>query len=152
MYRICALCGREFIAQRATAKYCGSSCRAKRSTRNKRLKTHGGVAEEFSSPVKVGAVAPITNPTPTKSGSVFDATQQALVQAGRLNSPQGAIALVLAGRLDDSALDTGNGVVALSKELDRLLCSILNAAERAIPDELDELQARRRAKAAEAGS
>ena len=149
MHRICALCGREFIAQRATAKYCGSSCRAKRSTRNKRLAAAGG---EPSPVATVGTVAPIGNPTPDKSGTVFDVTQQVLVQAGRLNSPQGATALLIAGRLDHSTADTGNGLVALSKELDRLLCSILNAVQRDTPDELDELQARRRAKAAEAGN
>ena len=148
MHRICALCGREFKAQRATARYCGSSCRAKRSTRNKRLKTEGGSYDVDV--VKVGAVAPISNPTPTKSGTVFDATERALVQAGRHNSPQGAIALVLAGRLDAPDIDSGAGVVSLSRELDRLLCSILTAAERATPDELDELEKRRRDKAAQA--
>jgi hypothetical protein len=145
MNRICALCGREFTAQRATAKYCGSSCRAKRSTRNKRLKTQGGSGVANAT---VGAVAPITNPTPTKSGTVFDMTQQALVRAGQLSSPQGAIALVIAGRLDAPDIDSGAGVVSLSRELDRLLSNILAGVERETPDELDELEKRRREKAA----
>jgi hypothetical protein len=81
---------------------------------------------------------------------VFDVTQQALVKAGRLSSPLGALALVIAGRLDNPVFETGSGVVALSRELDRLLTGVL--AQNEPPDELDELEKRRREKALQAGS
>jgi len=147
VHRECALCGKAFNAKRATAKYCGSSCRAKRSIRNKRIASLGAAGEVAG---RVGVVAPITNPSPGLPSSVFNMTQQALVQAGKLASPQGATALIIAGRLDRSTIDTGAGIVALSRELDRLIANALNAVERETPDELDDLQRRRLEKAAKA--
>jgi hypothetical protein len=148
VYRECALCGKAFNAKRATAKYCGSSCRAKRSTRNKRIASLGAAGGEVVG--RVGVVAPIADPSPDLPSSVFNMTQQTLVQAGKLASPQGATALIIAGRLDSSTIDTSAGIVALSRELDRLIANVLNAVERETPDELDELQRRRSEKAAKA--
>jgi hypothetical protein len=132
MKRVCENCGKPFETKRSHAKTCSSACRGKLAAKVKR----------------VGLAPPIPNPSPDRPSLVFDATQQALVQAGRLNTPLGAIALVVAGRLDGSEVDTGSGVVALSRELDRLLAGVL--AENEPPDELDELTERRRRKAARA--
>jgi hypothetical protein len=142
----CAFCGQTFRAKRSDAKTCSQRCRDKQKARNKINKQSGGgqIAGQ------VGLAPPIPSPSPDRPSLVFDMTQQALVKAGRLSSPLGAMALVIAGRLDNSVFDSGSGVVALSRELDRLLAGVLAQNEK--PDELDELEKRRREKAALAGS
>jgi hypothetical protein len=142
----CAFCGKEFRAKRSDAKTCSQRCRDMQKARNKINKNApvGAIVGQ------VGLVSPISDPSPGRPSLVFDMTQQALVKAGRLGTPLGAIALVVAGRLDNSLFDTGSGVVALSRELDRLLADVLKAAEP--PDELDDLERRRRDKALRAGN
>jgi hypothetical protein len=142
----CAFCDKEFRAKRSDAKTCSQRCRDQQKRRNKINKNApmGAIAGQ------VGLVSPIPDPSPGRPSLVFDMTQQALVKAGRLSSPLGAISLVVAGRLDNSVFDTGSGVVALSRELDRLLAGVL--AQNEPPDQLDELERRRREKALQAGS
>jgi hypothetical protein len=142
----CAFCGKEFRAKRSDAKTCSQRCRDQQKARNKINKQAGGAGQIAG---RVGMVSPIPDPSPGRPSLVFDVTQQALVKAGRLSTPLAAVALVLAGRLDNSGFDTGSGVVALSRELDRLLVDVL--AQNEPPDELDELEERRREKAARAG-
>jgi hypothetical protein len=63
----------------------------------------------------------------------------------------GQIILLLADRLSSSTFETGSAVVALSRELDRLLAEALKSAEQ--PDDpIRELELRRRLKAAQAGN
>jgi hypothetical protein len=141
----CAFCGQQFRAKRSDAKTCSQRCRDGQKARNKINKqSRGGQIAG-----QVGLIPPIPSPNPDRPSLVFDVTQQALVKAGRLGTPLGAMALVIAGRLDNSVFDTGSGVVALSRELDRLLVSVV--AQNEEPDELDELESRRREKAARAG-
>src|SRR5215208_3433309 len=120
----CAFCGQTFRAKRSDAKTCSQRCRDQQKARNKINKQSGGASapgDASASPElgQVGLVSPI--PSPGRPSLVFDVTQQALVKAGRLGTPLAAMALVIAGRLDNSVFDTGSGVVALSRELDRLL-------------------------------
>jgi hypothetical protein len=76
-------------------------------------------------------------------------TERALSQAGKLDTPLGLLAMVIAIRMGEfSPLDNAAGLVALSRELDRLLATVLVGSEP--PDELDELERRRRLKAARA--
>jgi hypothetical protein len=142
----CAFCSKEFRAKRSDAKTCSQRCRDQQKARNKINKQSGG--RQIAG--QVGLVSPIPSPSPDRPSLVFDVTQQALVKAGRLGTPLGAMALLIAGRLDNSVVDTGSGVVALSRELDRLLAGVL--AQNEPPDELDELEKRRREKALQAGS
>jgi hypothetical protein len=97
-------------------------------------------------------VAPVLSvPDQSASGPspLVEVTERALEQAGKLDTPLGLIAMVIATRMGDfSPLDNAAGLVALSKELDRLLAITLKGAEE--PDELDELERRRRLKAARA--
>src|SRR5215211_9435132 len=111
MVGFCAFCGKEFRAKRSDAKTCSQRCRDMQKARNKINKNAptGAIAGQ------VGLDSPIPNPSPGRPSLVFDMTQQALVKAGQLNSPLGAIALIVAGRLDGSDFDTGSGVVALSR-------------------------------------
>jgi hypothetical protein len=78
-------------------------------------------------------------------------TEWALSQAGKLDTPLGLLTMVVAERMGEySPLDNAAGLVALSKELERLLATVLVGSEP--PDALDELERRRRLKAAKAGN
>jgi hypothetical protein len=98
----------------------------------------------------IAPVSPVPGASPDQPNLLAGVTERALRQAGRLDSPLGSITMIIASRLGQySMLDTAAGVVALSRELDRLLTIALTGAEE--PDELDELERRRRLKAARAG-
>jgi hypothetical protein len=149
MVGTCAFCGRSFEAKGRDAKVCSDLCRAKQTARNKRLAAAGAIP----------AITPIPNPSPgqpTAANEVVDVglsteTARALRQADRLNTPLGAVCMVIARRLDhDSMLDTGSGLAALTRELTRLLDLALQGGQTE-PDELDELERRRREKAARSG-
>jgi hypothetical protein len=100
----------------------------------------------------VTAVTTVPGLSPSQPGAIFAATGQALQQAGRLDTYVGQLALVIATQMDRySVLEPGGGLVALSRELDRLL-GIALASVNIEPDELDELTERRRRKAARAGT
>jgi hypothetical protein len=146
MNRICAFCGRTFAAKRVSARFCSSSCRGKQSKRRKRLAAVGAAGQDGAVPVSA-----VPDLSPREPSPLVEITERALSEAGQLDTPIGLIAMVIATRMgQDSMLDNAAGLVALSKELDRLLAIALQGSEP--PDALDDLERRRRLKAAKAGS
>ena len=147
MTRRCAWCGRDFQAKRSHAKTCSEVCRGRMNTRKRRLAAQGvtGDRKPASAPGREqkGQVEPI-------SDGVLDIVAETLQRVGRYNTPHGQIALVLATRLDNAHMETGSGITALSRELDRIM-DVAMAGTHVETDELDELQKRRLAKAAKAG-
>ena len=145
MKRVCEWCSKPFEAQRPTRKTCSERCRARRSARKRQMTKNGETGDA------VAPVFPVPDPSPGEPSPLVVATEQALEKAGKLNTPVGMLTMVIASRMgQDSTLETGGGIVALSKELDRLLAIALQGSEP--PDELDELEERRRRKAARAGN
>jgi hypothetical protein len=132
MQRACVVCGKPIEAVRPHRKYCGDTC-AKRAQR-------AGLASRRAMP------APASNVTalPIEAASdLVDAVRKTLEAAGRLQSVEGQLALVLAERM--CGFGTGGGIAALSKELSRAMDSALQSALP--PDNpLDELRRRRDAK------
>jgi hypothetical protein len=83
------------------------------------------------------------------SGSLIAVTSQELADAGRLESPAGRAALILAARIDVSVFsaDTGSSVASLVRQFHASLAEALKDAGEA-SDPVDELQARRERKLA----
>lgn len=111
----CAGCGAGFNAQR-NQKRC-PSCRG------------------------VPAAAP---PIEAAGGAVLAATKAQLGGIGKVDSPLGAAALVLAARLDAGA-DPGSAMAAMAKELRTIMAELLQSTP-AVADPVDELRARRKAR------
>ena len=81
MRRVCEFCGRVFEAQRATRKTCSEPCRAKLNTRKRRLAAIGATGE---------AVDPVVpGPSQSQPSPLADVPEQALRQAGKLDTPVG---------------------------------------------------------------
>lgn len=81
---------------------------------------------------------------PAPEGGVLGATRAQLAAIGRAESPLGATALVLAGRLDAGA-DPGSAMAAMAKELRGIMADLLKEAP-VVADPVDELRARRKAR------
>lgn len=81
---------------------------------------------------------------PGPDGGVLAATRAQLGAIGRADTPLGATALVLAGRLDVGA-DPGSAMAAMAKELRAVMAELLRGAP-AVADPVDELRERRRAR------
>lgn len=77
-------------------------------------------------------------------------TRAALERAGRLDSPEGALAVLQAGMLEDGG-HTASGVAALSRQLLATMAAAVGDAPMAA-DGLDELARRRAEAAARAGA
>lgn len=131
MERTCAACGQPFMAKRSTAKYCGSSCRAR---------------------VATGAVVPLPNrPTPAPVSSepaLVVAVRAQLDDADRATSPLGLAALELAMALADANTQPG-AKATLAKQLEATLVSAMKGAKVAQNpvDKLREQRDRKRAHA-----
>lgn len=122
-------CGTVFQARSAKARYCSDRCRKRKAKAD---------AQVVDLP---------TTPTPAASGSVESATREALSAAGRLTTPMGQAALVLARRLDDPGLDTGSAVAAVARQLEAVLATATKgAASSTAPGQLRDELAERRAK------
>jgi len=125
MQRPCGSCGELFEAKRSDAVFCGSRC-AKRAQRGHKAP----VARPVALPVVEG-------------GSALRSVSAELEAAGRSGTYLGALALVLAARIDGSTAVMG--FAALAKELrvtmDAALAGVMVAA-----DPVDELRSRRDAK------
>ncbi len=151
MQRICEYCSEPFEAKRSDAKTCSQEHRNKLKQKVKRLSAVPAaeldkVAEAIDWPEKADHPAAGLR----VAGELLLSVRQSLEKAGRLDTPHGQLALTVAKRLDTySLLEPGAGLSSLSKELDRLL-GVALAGTQVESDELDELQARRRAKAAQA--
>lgn len=127
MERSCAVCGKGFTAQRSTARYCGSGCRA-RASQGAEVRDHPAKSHQ---------------PAPTTAG-LTDLTRRELDAAGRLDTARGAAVLLLAGRLDANQ-DTGSAVAALHRQWDAALTAATADARQALSP-MDELRLRREAR------
>lgn len=114
MKRSCVVCAREFDAKRANATYCGDTCR-------KRAQRAGAVSDSAG------------------SGAAKVSVLAALESAGRADTWQASIALVLADRLDATP---GSGAASLAKQLDAAMAVALEGVKVAV-DEMDELRLKR---------
>lgn len=125
MQRNCSICGRPFEAQRSTAKYCGSTCRANASMGAKPART----------PAKKAISAPIG------PDSLEAATLAHLQEVERADSVLGVQAVSLA-RLIESPSTMPSAVAALSREFREVMKAAMEGVA-AQADPLDELRARR---------
>lgn len=117
----CKVCGIEFGAKRATAKYCSERCR-KRAQR------------------APASVVGLQSLGPVSDGDLTRATRAKLVAVGRADTELGAAALLVAARLDAVSLrETGAGVAALMKEFRATLADAVRDAESS-DDELDQIR------------
>jgi hypothetical protein len=102
----CELCGNEFKARRATARFCSSSCRSKARRR--------------------------TEPAgPDPDSALVDAVRRELDEAGCLDTVDGQIALQLARKM---STQTGKDLVGLVAELRNVLVRARSSAGG--PDEV----------------
>ena len=127
MERACDACGAPYLARSPLSRYCGSRC-AKRAQRT-------GLSRSVPEPAVVAAV-------PSGPGAVEQATGEALRAVGRLGTPLGQVAVVLARRLDHPGADTGSALSAVARQL-QVVMEAVTADVRPAVDPLDELRARR---------
>lgn len=57
-------------------------------------------------------------------------TEAALIEAGRIDTPLGAVAMTLAAKLDDPGLDTGSSIAALARQHQASLERALDGSQR----------------------
>ena len=131
MTRTCAQCGKSFEARSSRAKFCSSTCRARKSEGHPSREPSTGSAEQ---------------PPAGQEASV----RTVLEAAGRESHPLGIASLVLARRIDASAQETPQALAALVRELRATLVDALDGAGQAA-DTVDEVGARRDAKLASVG-
>jgi hypothetical protein len=125
MERACVICGTGFVARNSRRRFCSDRCR-KRAVR-------GGF---------VAAVSAAEPRTPSGPGAVEQATGEVLRAVGRLGTPLGQVAVVLARRLDHPGADTGSALSAVARQL-QVAMEAVTADVRPAMDPLDELRARR---------
>lgn len=123
-------CGKTFEAKRSTARFCGSNCRVKAARRR------------ATEPETAPADAP---QTVLDVPLLVAATIDELAKADRLGTALGQAALVLAEKACNRH-DTGSATASVIRQLQATLSAALAGAESS-SDPLDELDARRRAKA-----
>jgi hypothetical protein len=121
----CVICGTGFVARNSRRRFCSDRCR-KRAVR-------GGF---------VAAVSAAKRRTPSGPGEVEQATGEALRAVGRLGTPLGRVALVLARRLDAPGGESGSALASVAKQLAATMTAA-TADVRPAMDPLDELRARR---------
>lgn len=134
MKRNCERCGKEFVAQRNTARYCSSSCRSY-------------VAQGV--PVIVPETSQHSHDTPaTQDVRLVDALRAELVAAGVEGSSDGIAALILARRIEAGS-DPGAATASMAKQMQALKESALASVSRA--DQMDEVTRARDEKRRQAG-
>lgn len=122
MERVCP-CGRTFTAQRSTAKFCSSTCRAN---------SHTGRLTRITPDRSVGG-----------ESALVTATRAQLDAIDRADTPLGLTALELADRVSDRATPPA-ALAVLAKQLEATLASASKGV--AIAGALDDLRKRRDAK------
>lgn len=134
MKRSCDACGRAYEAKTKRSKYCSDrECVRNRERGWKRGQRSGGKVVDLSPP-----------PEPEPVLSAVAVTRDALEVVGRLHTPAGVNALLLAAKLDAGG-DTGSAMAALSKQH---LAALAEATKgvKAAADPVDELRAKREAR------
>ena len=76
------------------------------------------------------------------SGGVAESTRLKLTEVGRLDSPLGQVAMVLARRIDNPGMDTGSSIASVARQYQLALEAATEGAKTAA-DPLDELRQRR---------
>jgi len=125
MQRPCGSCGEPYEAKRSDSRFCGDRCK-KRAQRG------------HTAPVAVPIAMPVLS-----SDKAVASVQRELEAAGRTDTYLGALALVLAARIDGSKAVMG--FAALAKEL-RVTMDAALAGVTVVADPVDELRSRRDAK------
>ena len=128
MSAVCVGCGAALGSSSSRAKWCSDACRKRTTRAEDRWLRSKAAAEDAGS-------------------AVADAVTAELVAAGRLETPAGQAALILARRVDmeRSGLDSGSALAAVVREMRAQLDRAL--ADGPVPDDpVDELRARRAAK------
>lgn len=138
MERSCEVCSKPYQAQRASSRFCSSSCRGQA----KHLRDSGvGPPARVSKAQAAAGVVPslpvVSVPVPAGTG-VAGVLRAELLAAGRLDTALGQSALCLADRID-LGQDTGSGLASLSRELR----SAREAALEGVTGRVSELDAAR---------
>lgn len=127
MQRSCDFCGTAYEAKRSSSRFCGSTCRARKST---------------------GAVVPMRPPPEVPAPdrpSLAESVRAELRAADAESSGLGVSALLLAERID-SGQDPGSSLAALNRELRATLAEATRGQVRSglatLRDELAERRAR----------
>ena len=130
MDRLCDVCCVPYVAQRRTSRYCSGRCRVRAS--------RAGLS---------GPGRPVRHVDLVSSGpsALVQAVTAELERVGRLDSVWGVMALSLARALSSSSYVSGAGVVALSRELTKVM-DVATGDALSGPDLLDEVQRRRERK------
>jgi len=123
MSRSCLACGESLEGTRQK-KYCANNGVCK-------MRYHRGARAE-----------PPDGEEPNGIQSTEAATMLTLAESGRLGTPLGQTAMVLARRIDRSHMDTGAGVASLAKQLAATLTEATAGAD-VESDRLDELRLKR---------
>lgn len=136
--RQCSVCGDEFVAKRADAKFCGAKCRQK----------------NFQNLLRGAPPAPAGQPPPSDQGvdrGLVASVEARLRAVGQLHTIDGQAALGVAEHL---CRDTISGAerASLTKSLNEVMARVLHAADDDVEDEVDRIKARVRAKRAEASA
>lgn len=156
MKRNCNWCHEPYESTRPQSKFCGTTCRV----RNSRATPSAPPVEVVSRKKKVASAAPSSKPAPNSitPGGNSDApedpaekpfikvTREELEAAGVLDSVIGQQVLLIAHQM--CGRETAGGMTTLSKEFSRMRAEALRSAVSAVVDPVDELRARREAKAA----
>jgi hypothetical protein len=116
-----------YEAKRAASRFCSDRCRVRNHQNG-------------------GKPRPATVELPAVTGGVVSETTATLEGAGRLQTPLGQLAVLLASRIDSDG-EHGSGLAALSKELRATMLEALDGVELRV-DTLDELRVRRDSRAA----
>lgn len=147
MVRSCATCDVEFQAKTSRAKYCSDRCK-------RRYHRGARAASSAKKPAKKKSGKKETSGKKSEADGIQSteaATMLALADAGKLGTPSGQAALVLSRRIDASHLDTGAGLASMVKRLQETVDALTSDAKLE-DDPVDELRARREAKATSAAS
>lgn len=135
--RDCEACGRPIRARKLTARkrFCDrvTCVRARARSRQRAHRADGP---------DLALVPPPGVEVPTQIPTMVEATRHLLEENGKLTSPLGVNAMILAARLDDPANDSASGLAALSRQHIAVLDAILDGADGA-EDQLEKLRRQR---------
>jgi len=128
----CAGCGLSLASSRADAVYCGDTCK-RRAQRQQRAAKRLDIAPERSE-----------TPKAAPESTLVESVCAELVEADRLNTSAGQVALELAVRMANRK-ELGSSVASLAKQFGEAMTKAL-AGVAVAADPLDEIRARRDAK------